>query len=103
MSARKRIARGSGDRIAIRHNGSIANPRTIDAASVLNQLIDNASTPHSGHHEIALTLVNAEVNESNDEDWQDTDDKVGRRQKKGRKEVVGCLAELLQEKKVGHF
>ena len=77
MSGRERVARSSLNGIAIRHNRCITYPRSVDTAGVLEQLVDHAGTPHSGHHKIALTLVDTEIDKSDNNDRQDADHKVG--------------------------
>lgn len=103
MPRGERVACGGLDRVAIRHNSGIAYPRTVDTAGILEQLVDNAGTPHSRHHKIALPFVDTEIDESDDENRQYADNKVGGSKEEGREQVIGCLAEVLEEEEVVHY
>ena len=103
MPRRERVARGGLNGVAIRHNRRIPYPWAVNAARVLEQLIDHAGAPHSGHHKIALTLVDTKIDKSDDEDRQDADDKVGGCKKKRRQRIIGRLTEVLEEKEIVHY
>lgn len=95
VTAWEGVAGGGEFGVTVGHHGSVANPRAIDAESVLKEIVQDSRAEEVCEHEITPAFVDAQIDENHHQDGEVADDEIRDTHEERRQNIIGRLSKSL--------